>query len=69
MCPIPGVIIQMRFSVQDSGRMMEDWVYEFGQWNGVRGPRLCVAVALPHDMPRSRWCFSTSSQKNYPAAL
>ena len=49
--------------------MMEDWLYEFGQWNGARAPSLCPAVAVPHDMPSSRWCFSASSQTNYPRAF
>ena len=51
--------------MQTSGRMVQDWLYEFGQWREVRSPSLCAAVAIPPDMPRSRWCFSSSAQLNY----
>ena len=46
--------------------MVQDWLYEFGQWNEARAPSLCPAMAVPHDMPSSRWCFSSSSRTNYP---
>ena len=60
---------EMLSCVQESGRMVQDWLYEFGQWSEARTPSLCPAVAVPHDMPSSRWCFSSSSQTNYPRAF
>ena len=48
--------------------MVQEWLYEFGQWKPARAPSLCPAVAAPPGMPCSRWRFTASSQANFSRA-